>query len=72
MSYCPLLKFTFPNFSLSSFDILTSNLVYEYHTFTLYRSSSTFVALYILSLGLLSFVKFSFPNFSVWPYRIMT
>ena len=71
MSYCPLLKFTFPNFSRLSFDILTSNLVYEF-VFTLYRSSSTFVALYILSLELLPFVKFSFPNFSVWPYKIMT
>ena len=28
-SYCPLLKFSFPNFSLSSFEILIWNLVYE-------------------------------------------
>ena len=29
-SYCPLLKFSFPNFSLPSFEILTSNLIYEF------------------------------------------
>ena len=28
-SYCPLLKFSFPDFSLQSFEILTWNLVYE-------------------------------------------
>ena len=30
MSYCPLLKFRFPDFSLSSFDILTWNLIYGF------------------------------------------
>ena len=30
MSYCPLLKFCFPDFSLSSFDILTSNFIYGF------------------------------------------
>ena len=29
-SYCPLLKFSFPGFSLPSFEILTWNLVYEF------------------------------------------
>ena len=29
-SYCPLLKFSFPDFSLLSFQILTWNLVYEF------------------------------------------
>ena len=29
-SYCPFLKFSFPDFSLLSFEILTSNLVYEF------------------------------------------
>ena len=29
-SYFPLLKFSFPDFSLQSFQILTSNLVYEF------------------------------------------
>ena len=29
-SYCPLLKFCFPDFSLPSFEILTCNLVYEF------------------------------------------
>ena len=30
MSYCPLLKFRFPDFSLSTLDILTWNLIYEF------------------------------------------
>ena len=30
MSYCPLLKFSIPDFSLPSFEILTWNLVYEF------------------------------------------
>ena len=29
-SYCPLLKLSFPNFSLPSFEILTWNLIYEF------------------------------------------
>ena len=29
-SYCPLLKFSFPDFSLLSFEILTWNLVYDF------------------------------------------
>ena len=62
MSYnCPLLKFTFPDFTLSSFDILASNLVYEF-VFTFYKSSSTFVALYTLSLELLPFTKIKFAK----------
>ena len=71
MSYCPLLKFTFPDFTMSSFDILTSNLVYEF-VFMFYRSTSTFVVLYILSLELCHLLKFSFTNFSVFPYKTMT
>ena len=43
-SYCPLLKFSFPGFSLPSFEILTWNLVYEF-VLTQYRSSSSFVTL---------------------------
>ena len=30
MSYCPLLKFRFPDFSLLSFDILSWNFIYEF------------------------------------------
>ena len=40
MSYCPLLKFSFPDFSLSSFDILIWNSVYKF-VFTFFWSSST-------------------------------
>ena len=46
-SYCPLLKFSFPNFSLLSFKILTWNLVYEF-ALTQYRSSSSFVMVDLL------------------------
>ena len=56
-SYCPLWKFSFPDFSLQSFEILTWNLIYLF-VFMLYRSSSTFVAFDIFSLQLLPFAKF--------------
>ena len=46
-SYCPLLKFSFPGFSLPSFEILTWNLVYEF-VLTQYRSSLSFVTLDLL------------------------
>ena len=55
-SNCPLLEFSFPDFSLQSFEILTWNLIYLF-VFTLYRSSSTFVAFDILSLQLLPYAK---------------
>ena len=47
LSYCPLQKFSFPDFSQSSCDILTWNLVYDF-VLTWYRSSSTFVAFDLL------------------------
>ena len=43
-NYYPLLIFSFPGFSLPSFEILTWNLVYEF-ALTQYRSSSSFVTL---------------------------
>ena len=43
-SYCPLLKFSFLDFSLVSFEILTWNLVYKF-VLTQYRSRSSFVML---------------------------
>ena len=46
-SYCPLLKFSFPDFSLLSFEILTWNLVYEF-VLTQYKSSLSFVTLDLL------------------------
>ena len=55
-SYCPLLKFSFPDFSLLSFEILTWYLVYEF-VMTLYRSSLSFVTLDLLLRELLPFAK---------------
>ena len=55
-SYCPLLKFTFPEFSLQSFEKLTWLLVYEF-VMTLYRSSSRFVMFDLLLQELLPFAK---------------
>ena len=46
-SYCPLLKFSFPCFSLPSFEILTWNLIYEF-VLTQYKSSLSFVTLDLL------------------------
>ena len=72
MSYCPSLKFCFPNFSLPSFVILTWNLVYEF-VLTEYRSFSTFFAFDLLLHEKLPFVKiFCFPNFSLSSLEILT
>ena len=65
-SYYPLLKFSFPDFSLSSFEIMTWNLVYE---FVLNRSSSHLLRFY-RSYGPLR--KLSFPDFSLSSFEIMT
>ena len=46
-SYCPLLKFSFPDFSLLSFEILTWNVVYEF-VLTSFRSSSSFITFDLL------------------------
>ena len=51
-SYCPLLKFSFPDFSLLSFAVFNWNLVFEY-IFTVYRSSLSFVKLDLLFTGVI-------------------
>ena len=61
MSYCPLQKFRFPDYSLSSFDILSWNFIYEF-VFAAYRSRSTFVAFDLLLHELLPFVKIPFSG----------
>ena len=60
-SYCPLLKFGFPDFSLQSFEILTSNYVYEF-VMTQYRSSSGFIKIDLLLQELLPFAKIKFSG----------
>ena len=60
-SYCPLLKFSFPDFSLPSLEILTWNLVYKF-VMTYYSSSSSFVVLDLLSQELLPFAKIKFSR----------
>ena len=52
----------FPNFSQSSFEILTWNLVYEF-VFKWFRSSLTFVAFDLLLHELLPFAKIMFSGF---------
>ena len=53
---------SFPNFSQSSFEILTWNLVYDF-ILTWFRLSSTFVAFDFLLLELLPFAKIQFSWF---------
>ena len=70
-SVCPS-HFSFPDFSMSSFDILTWNLVYEF-VITSFRSSLSFVTLdipVILRELLPSALKCSFPDFSVFFWDI--
>ena len=62
LSYCPLEKICFPDFSLLSFVYLTCNLVYEF-VFTWYRSSMTFVGFDLLLHELLPFTKIMFSGF---------
>ena len=77
LSYCPLQKFSFPNFlscllwfcfpvfSLSSFDILIWNFIYVF-VLTYYRSRGTLVTFDLLLHELLPFAKISFSGlFSV-------
>ena len=54
--------FSFSDFSPQSFEILASNLAYEF-VFTFYRS---------ILLIYCPLLKFSFPHFSMSPYKIMT
>ena len=76
-SYCPLLRFSFPDFSLLSFEIMTWNLVYE---FVLNRSRSRFDRSYCPLLSSLTLFytsycplfKFSFSDFSMQSFEIFT
>ena len=61
MSYCPLQRLCFPDFSLSSFDILSWNFIYKF-VLTSYRSSSTLVAFDLLLHELLPFAKIMFSG----------
>ena len=70
-SYCPLLKFSFPGFSLPSFEILTLNLLYEF-VLTQYISSATLVTPDLLLKELFPFAKiYSFPNFYLLSFKIL-
>ena len=64
-SYCPLLKLSFPDFSLSSFEIMTCNLVYE---FVLNISSSLFPRFYrsYWPFAKIQFRVFSSADFWYW------
>ena len=62
-SYCPLIKFSFPDFALQSFDILISNLVYELVS-TSYRSSSRLVTPDLLLREIMPFAKIKFSRLS--------
>ena len=71
-SYCPLLKFSFLDFSLLSFEILTWNLVYmnlSWHNTDQVRLSSRLTYFYRSYCPLL---KFSFPDFSLLSFEILT
>ena len=61
MSYCPLLKFRFPDFSLSSFDILSWNVIYGF-VLTYYRSSFNFVVFDLLLIELLPCANIKFSD----------
>ena len=60
-SYCPLLKFSFPDFSLLSFEILTWNVVYEF-VMAQNKSSLSFVTLDLFLQELLPFDQFLFSG----------
>ena len=72
LSYCPLLKFRLPDFSLSSFDILSWNFIYEFVK-TWYvgqvRLESRLTYFYMSYCPLL---KFRFPDFSLSSFDILT
>ena len=61
MSYCPLFKIRFPDFSLLCFHISESKLVASF-CMKSYRSSSTFVTVVLLFHELLPFVRNSFSG----------
>ena len=64
-SYCPLLKFSFPDFSLPSFDMLTWNLVYEFVMTYFYRSYCPLLKLKFS--GLFSAVAWDIDlKFGIW------
>ena len=60
-SYCPWLKFSFQDFSLRSFEILTWNLMYEF-VMTWNKSSLSFVMLDLLLQELLPFAQMLFSR----------
>ena len=62
---------SFPNFSQSSFDILTWNLINEF-VLPKYRSHWTFVTLDLLLHEIFPLLKFSFPNVPLLPFQILT
>ena len=70
-SYCPLQKFSFPNFSLSSFVILTWNMEYDlsWHDTDQVRLLSSLIHFYISYCPLL---KFRFPDFSLSSFGMFT
>ena len=61
-SYCHSFKFSFPDFSLHSFEILTWNIVYM-------NLSSCFTD-YVQISSRLTYFHLSYPNFSVSPYKM--
>ena len=69
MSYCPLFKFRFPDFSRLCFHISEWKLVANFHMNS-YRSSLTFVTVDLLFHELLPFFKNRFPDFSRLCFRI--
>ena len=72
MSYCPLFKICFPDFSWLCFHIYEWKLVGSF-LMKSYRSSSTFVTVDLLLNDLLSFLKKnSFPHFSFFCMKSYT
>ena len=70
-SYCPLLKFCFPEFSQPSFDILTCNLVYEF-VMTIIQIKSDFGHAWPTLTSYCPLLKFSFPDFYLLSFEILT
>ena len=71
LSYCPLQKITFRNFSLPSFVILTWNLLYEF-VLTWYRSSWLLSRLTYFYMSYCPLLKVCFPDFSSLYFEILT
>ena len=77
MSYCPLLKFRFPDFSLLSFDILTWNFIYEfvltYYSQVKFDFGRVWPTFYTSYCPLLKFrfLDFSLPSFDILTWNFM-